>query len=283
MDRLTKTAHFLPINMKYKLEKIAELYTKEVVRLHGIPTSIISERDPRFTSKFWESLQKSLGTKIKLSSAYHPQRDGQIERTIQTLKDLLRACVIVQQRNWDDCLPLVEFTYNNSFHASIGMAPYEALYGRRCRTPICWYETGEQILLTPDFVQKQKEEIKMIKEKMKASQDRQKSYYDRRRKSLEFLIGDYVFLKVSPTTGVRRALKSRKLSPKFIGPFEVLERVGSVAYQIALPPKFSNLHPVFHVSQLRKYIHDPSHVIHLDPIEVQDNLTYDVVPLKIID
>ena len=141
----------------------------------------------------------------------------------------------------------------------------------------------EQILLTPDFVQKQNEEIKMIKEKMKASQDRQKSYYDRRRKSLEFLIGDYVFLKVSPTTGVRRALKSRKLSPKFIGPFEVLERVGSVAYQIALPPKFSNLHPVFHVSQLRKYIHDPSHVIHLDPIEVQDNLTYDVVPLKIID
>ena len=283
VDRLTKTTHFLPINMKYKLERLAELYIKEIVRLHGIPTSIISDRDPRFTSKFWESLQKSLGTKLKLSSAYHPQTDGQTERTIQTLEDLLRAYVMEHQGAWDESLPLVEFTYNNSFHSSIGMAPYEALYGRKCRTPLCWYETGESLLLAPDLLQAQVDQIKMIREKIKAAQDRQKSYYDKRRKPLEFQVGDHVFLKVSPTTGVGRALKSRKLSPKFIGPFEILKKIGTVAYQLALPPNLSNLHSVFHVSQLRKYIADPSHVIELDPVQVRENLSYEVSPIKVVD
>ncbi|XP_027357490.1 uncharacterized protein LOC113866891 [Abrus precatorius] len=127
IDRLTKTTHFIPINMKYKLEKLAELYITEIVKLHGVSLSIISDRDPRFTSKFWENLPRSFGTKLKLSSSYHPQTDGQTELTIQTLKDLLRACVMEQQGSWDKSLPLVEFTYNNSYHASIGMAPYEAL------------------------------------------------------------------------------------------------------------------------------------------------------------
>ncbi|CAJ2638266.1 unnamed protein product [Trifolium pratense] len=207
-------------DIKERQKSDKKLMEKMIVRLHGIPTSIISDRDPRFTSRFWESLQEALGTKLRLSSAYHPQTDGQSERTIQSLEDLLRACVLEQNVNWDSCLPLVEFTYNNSYHSSIGMAPFEALYGRRCRTPLCWYETGEGAILGPEIVQETTEKIQMIREKMKVSQ--------------------------------RRALKSRKLTSRFIGPFEILKRVGKVVYRIALPPSLANLHDVFHVSQLRR-------------------------------
>jgi hypothetical protein len=146
VDRLTKSAHFLPVNIKYNVEKLTEIYIREIIRLHGVPSSIISDRDPKFTSRFWQSLHKALGTKLRLSSAYHPQTDGQTERTIQSLEDLLRACVLDNRGSWDNLLPLIEFTYNNSFHSSIGMAPFEALYGRICQTPLCWYQDGESTL-----------------------------------------------------------------------------------------------------------------------------------------
>nr|KYP56354.1 Transposon Ty3-I Gag-Pol polyprotein [Cajanus cajan] len=152
MDRLTKSSHFIPINIRYPLERLTKLYIGEIVRLHGVPTSIVFDRDPRFTSRFWESLHKALGTKLRLSSAYHPQTDGQTERTIQSLEDLLRACILEHGGSWDSFLPLIEFTYNNSYHSSIGMAPYEALYGRRCRTPLCWVEPGENAILGPEIV-----------------------------------------------------------------------------------------------------------------------------------
>ena len=225
----------------------------------------------------------ALGTKLRLSSAYHPQTDGQTERTIQSLEDLLRACVLEQGVSWVECLPLIEFTYNNSFHSSIGMTPFEALYGRRCRTPLCWYESGESALLGPDVVQETTEKVKMIQEKMRASQSRQKSYHDKRRKDLEFQVGDHVFLRVNPVTGVGRALKCRKLTPRFVGPFEIIEKVGVVAYRIALPPSLSNLHDVFHVSQLRKYVYDASHVIQVDDLEVRDNLTVETWLVRIED
>ncbi|GFZ15866.1 hypothetical protein Acr_25g0002750 [Actinidia rufa] len=133
VDRLTKSAHFLPVKTTYSLSKYANLYIAEIIRLHGTPVSIVSDRDPRFMSKFWKSLQRALGTELSFSTAFHPQMDGQSERTIQTLEDMLRLCVLDFQGNWEMHLPLVEFAYNNSFHASIGMAPYEALYGRKCR------------------------------------------------------------------------------------------------------------------------------------------------------
>ncbi|GAU43834.1 hypothetical protein TSUD_371130 [Trifolium subterraneum] len=253
----------------------------EIIRLHGIPSSIVSDRDPKFTSRFWESLQEALGTKLRLSSAYHPQTDGQSERTIQSLEDLLRACVLEQGESWDSCLPLIEFTYNNSFHSSIGMAPFEALYGRRCRTPLYWYESGETVFLGPDIVQETTEKIRMIWEKMKASQSRQKSYHDKKRKDVEFQEGDHVFLRVTSTTGVGRAMKSKKLTSKFIGPYQISERIGKVAYRIALPITLSNLHDVFHVSQLRKYVSDPCHVFESDDIQVKDNLTIETVPLRV--
>ena len=137
VDRLTKTAHFIPIWEDQPLDQLARIYIREVVRHHGVPTSIISDRDPRFTSNFWKSLQKALDTQLNFSTAFHPQTDGQSERTIQTLEDMLRTCAIDFQGSWDKHIPLVEFSYNNSYHSTIGMAPYEALYGKRCRTPTC--------------------------------------------------------------------------------------------------------------------------------------------------
>ncbi|WJX19257.1 hypothetical protein P8452_08970 [Trifolium repens] len=281
VDRLTKSAHFIPLKTGTLVPKLAEIYVNQIVRLHGIPSSIVSDRDPRFTSRFWESLQEAVGTKLRMSSAYHPQTDGQSERTIQSLEDLLRACVLENGGSWNEWLPLIEFTYNNSFHSSIGMAPFEALYGRRCRTPLCWYESGEKVVLGPEIVQETTEKIRMIQEKMKATQSRQKSYHDKKRKDVEFQEGDHVFLRVTSTTGIGRALKSRKLTSKFIGPYQILKRVGSVAYRIALPPSLSNLHDVFHVSQLRKYVSDPSHVIESDDVQVRDNLTVEAMPLRI--
>ncbi|GJV56706.1 putative nucleotidyltransferase, ribonuclease H [Tanacetum coccineum] len=143
VDRLTKSAHFLPIRKNYGISKLAEIFRQEIVRLHGTPTSIVSDRDPKFTSHFWKGLQKAWGTRLKFSTAFHPQTDGQSERTIQTLEDMLRACALEWTGSWDEYLCLVEFAYNNSWHASIKAAPFELLYGRKCRAPICWDEVGE--------------------------------------------------------------------------------------------------------------------------------------------
>jgi len=283
VDRLTKCAHFLAINQKWSMDRLTELYVKEVVRLHGVPANIVSDRDPRFTSRFWQSLQAALGTQSRMSSAYHPQTDGQSERTIQSLEDLLRACVLDHMGSWSEMLPLVEFTYNNSYHTSIGMAPYEALYGRRCRTPLCWNQDGESLVLGPEFLQQTSEEVRAIQERMKATQSRQKSYADKRRRPLEFEAGDHVFLRVTPTASIGRAIKSRKLTPRFVGPYQILRRIGVAAYEIALPPHLTNLHNVFHVSQLRKYVADPSHVLESDDIQIREDLMVSTGPVRILD
>jgi len=196
---------------------------------------------------------------------------------------LLRACVLEQGVSLVECLPLIEFTYNNNFHTRIGIAPFEALYGRRCRTSLCWYELGESALLGPDVVQEIAEKVKMIQEKMRVSRSWQKSYHDKRRKDIEFHVSDHVFLKVNLVTGVGRALKCQKLTPHFLGPFEIVEKVGVVAYRIVLPSSISNLHDVFHVSQLRKYVYDESHVIQVDELEVRDNLTFETCPVRVED
>jgi transposase InsO family protein len=137
-DRLTKSAHFIAVKSTYKAPRYAEIFMEEIVKLHGVPLSIVSDRDPTFTSHFWRAFQRSMGTRLRMSTSYHPQTDGQSERTIQTLEDMLRACVLEDGGNWSKHLHLIEFSYNNSYHASIGMTPYEALYGRKCRTPLCW-------------------------------------------------------------------------------------------------------------------------------------------------
>ncbi|XP_050878194.1 uncharacterized protein LOC127082014 [Lathyrus oleraceus] len=162
------------------------------------------------------------------------------------------------------------------------MAPYEALYGRKCRTPLCWYKVGENKILSSRFVQQTTDQVKLIREKMKVTHDRQKNYSDKRRRPLEFEEGDHVFIRVTPRAGIARAIKTRKLRPRFIEPFQILQRIGPVAYHITLPPNPSDLHDVFHVSQLSKYYRDPSHVTEPETVELRDNLEYEALPVKIL-
>ena len=282
VDKLTKSAHFLPVRTDYSLDKLAELYIKEIVRLHGIPVSIISDRDPRFTSRFWGKLQEAMGTRLNFSTEFHPQTDGQSERVIQILEDMLRSCTIDYEGSWDRHIPLVEFVYNNSFQSSIGMAPYEALYGRKCRTPLCWTELSERKVIGPDLIRETEEKVKMIREKLKVATDRQKSYTDMKRKDIRYEVGEKVFLKVSPWKKVMRFGKKGKLSPRFIGPYEVIEKVGPVAYRLALPPDLEKIHNVFHVSMLRRYRSDPTHIVSSDTIELRPDLTYEEEPVEIL-
>ena len=149
--------------------------------------------------------------------------------------------------NWDEILPMVEFTYNNNYQDGIGMTPFEALYGRKCRTPLCWFQDGESVLIGPESIQQTNEKVKIIQERLKTSLRRQKSHADQRRRPLELSIGDNVFLRVTPFTGVGRALQSKKLTLKFIGPYQILRRIGPVAYEITLPPPLANIHNIFHV------------------------------------
>ena len=283
IDTLTKSAHFLPISDKYTIEKLVSIYIKEIVTRHGVHVSIVSDRDARFTSRFWQSFQECLGTKLNLSTAYHPQTDGQSERTIQTIEDMLRACSLDFKGNWDDHLPLVEFAYNNSYHSSIGMAPYEALYGRKCRSPICWDEIGEKRLLGPELIEQTKQSVDRIKKRLVAAQDRQKKYADLGRKDKTFEVGEKVLLKVSPWKGVVRFGKRNKLSPRFIGPFEILKKVGTVSYQLALPPDLQHIHDVFHISLLKAYKTDTRHILEYEPAHLQPDLTYEEKPIQIVD
>nr|GFA11736.1 reverse transcriptase domain-containing protein [Tanacetum cinerariifolium] len=201
-------------------EKLARMYLKEVITRHEIHVSIICDRDPSFTPKFWRSLQKALGTSLDMSTAYHPQTDGQSERTIQTLEDMLRACVINFGNGWVKHFPLVEFSYNNSYHASIKAAPFEALYGRKCRSPVCSAEVGQVQLISPEIVQETTEKVIQIRQRIQAARDRQKSYADLKRKPMEFQVRDRVMLKVSPWKRVIRFSKRGKLNPRYVGPFQ---------------------------------------------------------------
>ncbi|KAL0556882.1 hypothetical protein IC582_005399 [Cucumis melo] len=282
VDRLTKSAHFVPGKSTYTASKWAQLYMSEIVRLHGVPVSIVFDRDARFTSKFWKGLQTAMGTRLDFSTAFHPQTDGQTERLNQVLEDMLRACALEFPGSWDSHLHLMEFSYNNSYQATIGMAPFEALYGKCCRSPVCWGEVGEQRLMGPELVQSTNEAIQKIRSRMHTAQCRQKSYADVRRKDLEFEVGDKVFLKVAPMRGVVRFERRGKLSPRFVGPFEILERIGPVAYRLALPPSLSTVHDVFHVSMLRKYVPDPSHVVDYEPLEIDENLSYTEQPVEVL-
>jgi transposase InsO family protein len=152
VDRLTKTAHFIVVHTTYYVQDYAELYVDQIVHLHGIPKTIVSDRGTQFVARFWEQLHESLGTKLISSSSYHPQTDGQTERVNQIVEDMLRASIMHFDKSWDKCLSLAEFSYNNSYQASLKMAPFEALYGRRCRTPLNWSEAGERTLFGPDLV-----------------------------------------------------------------------------------------------------------------------------------
>nr|GEZ88612.1 putative reverse transcriptase domain-containing protein [Tanacetum cinerariifolium] len=245
VDLLTKSAIFTPIRETDPMDKLARIYLKEVVTRHGIHVSIISDRDPRFAYNFWRSLQNGLGTRLDMSTAYHPKTDGQSKRTIQTLEDMLRACAFDFGKGWVNDFPLVEFSYNNSYHPTIKAAPFEALYGRKCRSP--------------------------------------KSYADLKRKPMEFQVGDKVMLKGLPWKGVVRFGKRGKLNPRYVGPFKLLERVGDVSYKLDLPKKLSKVHNMFHVSNIKMCHADEPLAVPLDGLHFDDKLHFVEKPVEIVD
>jgi hypothetical protein len=189
-----------------------------------------------------------MDTKLNFSLAYHPQTDGQIERSNQILEDMLRACALKYEKSWDKSLPYTQFSYNTSYQASIKMAPYEALYGRQCRTPLFWSQTGESQVFRPEVLKDVEKQVQMVHESLKVAQSRQKSYADKRRRDLSFETRDFVYLKVSPMSGTRRFRVKGKLTPRYVEPFKIIDRKGEVAYQLELPPQLSDVDDVFHVS-----------------------------------
>jgi hypothetical protein len=279
VDRLTKTAHFLPVHTTYNTKKYAEIYLDKIVHLHEIPRTIISNRGAQFVARFWEQLQHALGTKLIRSSSYHPQIDGQTERVNQILEDMLRACIVQYDKNWDKCLSLAEFSYNNSYQTSLKMAPFEALYGRRCRTPLSWSQTGEHKIFEPDLVTEAEEKVKTIQNNLKAAQSRQKSYADIQ----QFQIGDFVYLRVSSARGIQRFGVKGKFAPRYIGPFEIIEVCGPIAYRLQLPPQLAAIHDIFHISQLRKCVKVPTEIIDSQTIEIESDLTYTEHPIRVLD
>ncbi|GKD81715.1 putative reverse transcriptase domain-containing protein [Tanacetum coccineum] len=264
-------------------EKLARMYVKEVVRRHGIHVSIICDRDPRFTSNFWKSLQEALGTRLDMSTAYHPETDGQSERTIQTLEDMLRACVIDFRKGWVNHFSLVEFSYNNIYHTSIKAAPFEALYGQKCRSPVCWAEVGQVQLTGPEMVRETTEKIIQIKKRIQAARDRKKSYADLKRKPIEFQVGDRVMLKVSPWKGVIHFGKQGKLNPRYVGPIKVLDKVRAISYKLELPQELSRVHNTFYVSNLKKCYADEPFAVPLDGLHFDDKLQFVEEPVEIMD
>jgi hypothetical protein len=277
-----KVAHFIPVKTTYSGAKLVQLYMTRLVCLHGVPKKIVSDRGSQFTSKFWLKLPESMYTKLNFILAYHPQTDGQTKRTNQILEDMLRAYVLKYGKSWDKSLPYAEFSYNNSYQASIEMAQFEALYGRQCRTPLFWSQTGECQVFGLEVLRDAEKQVQMIRGNLKVAPSRQKSYADKRR-DLSLEVGDFVYLKVSPMRGTRWFKVTGKLAPGYVEPFKIVDRKGEVAYQLELPPQLSDVHDVFHVSQLKKCLQIPKEQLPLEEHDLGGDLTYSEKPIKILD
>ncbi|GJV57210.1 putative reverse transcriptase domain-containing protein [Tanacetum coccineum] len=249
VDRFTKSAHFIPTRETDSMETLTRLYIKEIVSRHGVPISIISNRDNHFTSRFWQSMHNALDF----------------------------------GKGWERYLPLVEFSYNNNFHASIKVAPFEALYSRKCRSPVCWAEVRDVQLTGPGIIHETTEKIVQIRQNLQAARDQQKSYANIRQKLLEFQVGDRVTLKVSPRKGVIRFGKRGKLNPRYIRPFKILKRVSPVAYTLELPKEPSIVHSTFYVFNLKKCLSDESLVISMKELRLDDKLEFVEEPIEIMD
>jgi hypothetical protein len=204
VDRLSKSAHFIPVHTNYNVQKYAGIYIAHVLCLHGVPKTIISDRGSQFVAHFWDQLHMSLGAHLIHSSVYHPQTDGQMERVNQILEDMLRAYVLEHPGSWDQNLPWAEFSYNNSYQESIKMSPFEVLYERRCCTPLNWIEPGEKVIFGPDLVEEAESIVHRVQENLKAAKSRQETYANKRRRPLKFEVGNHVYLRVSPMKGMRK-------------------------------------------------------------------------------
>jgi hypothetical protein len=283
VDRLSKFAHFIPINTNYKAQKYVEIYIAHVLCLHDIPKTIISDRGSQFVARFWEQLHASLGTHLIHSSAYHPQTDGQTEQVNQILQDMLMACVLEHKGSWDKNLPWDKFSYNNSYQESLKMATFEVLYEHRCRTPLNWIEPGENVIFGSDLVEEAEVTVRRIQDNLKVVRSRQVTYANKRHRPLEFEVGDHVYLRVSQMKCVKRFGVKEKLVPRYIGPFPILKKCGTVAYKFDLPPSLARVHDIFHVSQLKKCLKALVDVVLPEVTPLEADLSYPEHPIKVLE
>jgi hypothetical protein len=268
LEKLSKSTHFILVKSTCKAIDIANIFMEEIFRLHGMPKEIVSDQDTKFTSNFWKSLMVGFETKLLFNTSHHPQTDGKTKRVNQIVEHMLRMHVMHQLKKWEDYLPLVEFAYNNGYQEPLNMIPFEVLYGRQCKIPIKSNNPVDRITIELDMLKEMEQQVVQIRQNLNISQDRQKSYIDRKRTPREFKTRDHVYLRVRPKKSSLRMGACAKLEPHYCGPFEVLDRVGHVAYRLTLPPTVK-AHNVFHVSLLNKYVHDANHIIDWSVIQVE--------------
>jgi hypothetical protein len=256
VDRLSKYGHFILLKHPYTAKTVAELFVKEVVRLHGTPHSIISDRDPIFVSHFWKELFKLQGTKLQMSSAYHPETDGQTEVLNRCLESYLRCFASEQPKSWSHWIPWAEYWYNTTYHISIGKTPFEVVYGRQAPSLLRFLSNETKVQAVALELSDRDEALSQLKAHLLRAQQQMKKYADKSRRDVNFDIGEWVFLKLRPHrqhSMIRRI--NQKLAARFYGPFKIVEKIGEVAYKLLLPDS-SKIHPVFHVSLLKKAVGD---------------------------
>ncbi|MCO5602337.1 hypothetical protein L7F22_056467 [Adiantum nelumboides] len=260
VDMLTKVSHLILVKTTFTTSDIVRIFVKEIFRLHGLPKRIVSDRDTKFTSNFWTSLFQTIGTELGFSTAYHPQTDGQTERVNQVIEDILRAYCSREPKRWIQFLPLVEYAYNASYHQSIGMTPFCALYGQERISPLNISDLTIRVEASKRMLDDMENQTQAIRKDIQAAQDRQKRYADSRRFERRFKEGGKVFLRIHTKRSNLSLGKYKKLSPRYCGPYEIIKCIGTQAYKLKLPTHLK-IHDVFHVSLLKPYILREGHLL----------------------